>query len=132
MSATDELRLQRAAVASERALEAAPPSPAAVPATLTQPAAVPDQATILAIIDSAFTPLGPQGVTWAERIARCESSYSPTAVNSSSEASGLFQFLPSTWAGTPYSSQSVFDPQANAKAAAWLFQRYGPSQWQCR
>ena len=84
------------------------------------------------IIASAFAPLGPGAVAWGQRIALCESSYNPNAVNPASAASGLFQFLPSTWAGTPYAAYSPFDPVANAQAAAWLLKAYGPAQWECR
>ncbi|TMC02991.1 MAG: transglycosylase [Chloroflexi bacterium] len=86
---------------------------------------------IQAIILDAFAPLGAAAQSWALRVAKCESNYNPYAVNRSSGASGLFQFLPSTWAGSPYHAQSVFDPSANAHAAAWLYQRSGPGQWVC-
>ncbi len=84
------------------------------------------------IITDAFSPLGHDAVVWAMRIAWCESRYHPNSVNSDSQASGLFQFLPSTWGGTPWASQSPFDPVANANAAAWLYNRYGPGRWECR
>jgi soluble lytic murein transglycosylase-like protein len=84
------------------------------------------------IILDAFAPLGAAAQTWAIRVSRCESNYNPYAVNRSSGASGLFQFLPSTWAFTPQHTQSVFDPVANATAAAWLYNRSGPNQWSCK
>ena len=84
------------------------------------------------IILDAFAPLGAAAQTWALRVAKCESNYNPYAVNSYSGASGLFQFLPSTWAATPQHAQSVFDPLANSQAAAWLYQRSGPNQWSCK
>lgn len=83
-------------------------------------------------IYDAFTPLGDRAVQWAFNVAYCESRYHPNSVNSSSGAAGLFQFLPSTWAFTPYASYSPFDPRYNSLAAAWLYQRDGPSQWQCQ
>jgi hypothetical protein len=83
-------------------------------------------------INDAFSPLGPRAVQWAMNVAYCESRYHPNSVNSDSGASGLFQFLPSTWGGTPWASQSPFDPAANAKAAAWLYSRYGPGRWVCQ
>ena len=89
-------------------------------------------AYIAKIINDAFSPLGPRALTWAVNVAYCESRYHPTSVNTSSGASGLFQFLPSTWAFTPQHASSPFDPVANAHAAAWLYQRDGPSQWQCQ
>jgi soluble lytic murein transglycosylase-like protein len=83
------------------------------------------------LIRNAFQPLGPDAVDWAEKIAWCESKYDPNAVNPASDAQGLFQFLPSTWAGTPFAGASPFDPNLNAQAAAWLYQKYGPTQWEC-
>jgi len=83
-------------------------------------------------ITDAFSPLGPAAVQWAMNVAWCESRYHPNSVNSDSGASGLFQFLPSTWSGTPYASQSPFDPRANSFAAAWLYSHYGPGRWVCQ
>lgn len=82
-------------------------------------------------IKSAFAPLGPDAQAWAMRVAGCESRYDPNAVNASSGAEGLFQFLPSTWRTTPFASSSPFDPAANARAAAWLFSTSGPGAWEC-
>lgn len=92
----------------------------------------PAPANIAQAIHDAFSPLGPRAEQWAFNVAYCESRYHPTSVNSSSGASGLFQFLPSTWAFTPWHAQSPFDPVANALAAAWLYKRDGPSQWVCQ
>ena len=84
------------------------------------------------IIYDAFSPLGARAVQWAINVAYCESRYHPNSVNTDSGASGLFQFMPGTWAGTPWASQSPFDPVANAQAAAWLYNRYGPGRWTCQ
>ena len=92
----------------------------------------PAPAYIAQAINDAFSPLGPAAVQWAFNVAYCESRYHPNSVNSSSGASGLFQFLPSTWAFTPQHAQSPFDPVANSQAAAWLYHRDGPSQWVCQ
>jgi len=92
----------------------------------------PPPAYIAKIINDAFGPLGPAAVQWAINVAYCESRYHPNSVNSSSGASGLFQFMPSTWSGTPWASQSPFDPVANAQAAAWLYSHYGPGRWTCQ
>jgi hypothetical protein len=83
-------------------------------------------------ITDAFSPLGPAAVQWAMNVAWCESRYHPNSVNTDSGASGLFQFLPSTWSGTPYANQSPFDPRANSFAAAWLYSHYGPGRWVCQ
>ena len=71
---------------------------------------------------------------WAWRVAFCESRHDPWAYNRWSGASGLFQFLPQTWAVTPQgrAGLSPFDPYANAAAAAWLFHHGGPGHWSCR
>ena len=66
------------------------------------------------------------------RVATCESGLNPYAVNSSSQASGLFQFLPSTWATTPYAGQDIFDPAANAEAAAWMWANGRRGEWSCQ
>jgi hypothetical protein len=75
-------------------------------------------------------------------IIDCESKGDPDAYNPYSGASGLFQFLPSTWASTApkagYSEASVFDPEANIATAAWLASRYQElgqdywRAWSCR
>lgn len=70
------------------------------------------------------------------RVAYCESHYNPYAVNASSGASGLFQFLPSTWSfqspKAGYGGASPFDPVANANTAAMMFGRGQASQWVCK
>ena len=96
------------------------------------PAPPPAPPSVQDVIARAFAPIGPDAVAWAEQIATCESTDDPRAVNSDSGAEGLFQFLPSTWAGTPYAGADPFDPVANASAAAWLLVQYGPGQWECQ
>ena len=86
---------------------------------------------IAKIINDAFSPLGPRAVQWAINVAYCESRYHPNSVNTDSGATGLFQFMAGTWSGTPWASQSRFDPVANAQAAAWLYKTYGPGRWSC-
>jgi hypothetical protein len=87
---------------------------------------------IAKIIYDAFSPLGTRAVQWAINVAYCESRYHPNSVNTDSGASGLFQFMPGTWSGTPWASKSPFDPVANAQAAAWLYSHYGPGRWTCQ
>jgi len=87
---------------------------------------------IAQIIYDAFSPLGARAVQWAINVAYCESRYHPNSVNTDSGASGLFQFMPGTWSGTPWAGQSPFDPVANAQAAAWLYSHYGPGRWTCQ
>ncbi len=73
----------------------------------------------------------------ALHIMWCESGGDPNAYNPYSGASGLFQFLPSTWATTApaagYGGSSVFNPTANVASAAWLanlYQDLGQYYWQ--
>jgi peptidoglycan hydrolase CwlO-like protein len=75
-------------------------------------------------------------------IIECESLGDPDAYNPYSGASGLFQFLPATWASTSpkagFSGASPFDPEANMGTAAWLANQYADigqgfwSPWSCR
>jgi hypothetical protein len=67
-------------------------------------------------------------------VAQCETggTMSPTVRNPTSGASGLFQFLGSTWARTPFAKFSRFDPVASSLAAAKIVAREGWRQWTCR
>jgi hypothetical protein len=65
------------------------------------------------------------------RKARCESHLWRYAHNPSG-ASGLLQFLPSTWASTPYGRFSVYDPYANALAAGWMHAHGRGGEWVCQ
>jgi hypothetical protein len=75
-------------------------------------------------------------------ILQCESLGDADAYNPYSGASGLYQFLPSTWASTSpkagFSGASPFDPEANIGTAAWLANRYQElgqgywAPWACR
>lgn len=70
----------------------------------------------------------------ALNVARCESSFNSNAYNASSGASGVFQFLRSTWATTSYAGYSPFNASANIHAAYQVFARDGFSwrEWQCQ
>ena len=67
-------------------------------------------------------------VDQALSIIQCESLGDPNAYNPYSGASGLFQFIPGTWAVTSvkagFGGSSVFDPEANIASAAWLTSYY--------
>jgi uncharacterized protein YraI len=65
------------------------------------------------------------------QVAQCESVLDPNAVNPYSGASGLFQFLPGTWATTPFAGYNIFDPWANANAAAWMWSVGRRGEWVC-
>ena len=66
------------------------------------------------------------------RVAQCESHLDPSVVNPRSGTSGLFQFRPGTWATTPYAGQDIFDPVANANAAAWMWDNGRRNEWACQ
>jgi uncharacterized protein YraI len=65
------------------------------------------------------------------RVAECESNLDPYAVNPSGSY-GLFQFIRSTWRSTPYGNKDIFDPVANANAAAWMWSEDRKSEWVCQ
>jgi hypothetical protein len=67
-------------------------------------------------------------------VASCETggTFDESAHNPSSSAAGLFQFLDSTWANQGLAGFSVYDPVANALAAARIVAREGWSQWECK
>lgn len=72
------------------------------------------------------------------RIAWCESGLNPYAYNGApnnrqpvqtSKSSGLMQFMPPTFAGTPYHGHSIWSARYNALAGAWLLSRAGTGPW---
>jgi soluble lytic murein transglycosylase-like protein len=70
-----------------------------------------------------------QSLSQAYYIAHRESRYDYKATNSSSGAAGLYQFMPRTWAGTPYHSHSPYHPRWAALAAMWMWKHGGYSHW---
>lgn len=80
-------------------------------------------------IGLACTVYGHCGELWSK--ARCESHLYRYAHNPSG-ASGLFQFLPSTWGSTPFGRYSIFDPYANALGAGWMHAHGRGGEWVCR
>jgi uncharacterized protein YraI len=66
------------------------------------------------------------------RVARCESGLNPSAVGGGGAYYGLFQFVPSTFSQTPYGQYDIFDPWANANAAAWTWSEVGRGGWSCQ
>lgn len=86
---------------------------------------------IVAIIYAAAAYYGQDGNAML-RVATCESGLSPTAYNGIYGASGLFQFLPGTFASTPYASESIWDPVANAFAAGWMWSVGRRGEWVCQ
>ena len=66
------------------------------------------------------------------RVGRCESNLDPRAVNPQGPWLGLFQFHRTTWASTPFAERDIFDPVANANAAAWMWQQGRRNEWTCQ
>jgi hypothetical protein len=66
-------------------------------------------------------------------IADCETggSFNRYSKNRHSSASGLFQFLAGTFAGTPYGRESIWSPYANALAAGWMMAHGRRGEWVC-
>lgn len=109
---------------------AAPPARAArpvAPSTFTPPPGSGGDglAAIYAVFGSS------PGLTWALRVANCESHYNPLAVNRSSGASGLFQFMPSTW-NANFPGQNIWDPMAQARGALVFYNAGRQSAWTCK
>lgn len=77
-----------------------------------------------------------EDVNRAVRIAWCESTFNPRAVNTTSGASGLFQHLRGAWASRSaaagFAGADIFDPEANTAVAAWLvYEGGGWDHWVC-
>ena len=83
----------------------------------------------LAAINAVFG--NSPGLSWALRVAYCESRYNPLAVNRSSGASGLFQFMPSTW-NANFPGQNIWDPYAQARGALVFYNAGRQSAWTCK
>lgn len=69
-------------------------------------------------------------------IARCESGLNPLAKAKTSSASGIFQFINSTWKHTTKkllweSGHDVFDPKLNIIAGIYLLKTEGAGHWEC-
>jgi hypothetical protein len=115
-----------APAASSRPPAAQPHAAASAPAAVAPP---PGSGSGVAAIYSVFS--GSPGLSWALRVARCESGYNPMAVNPYSGASGLFQFMPSTW-NAHFAGWNIWDPVAQAKAALVFYNNGWTSAWTCK
>jgi len=96
----------------------------------TVPAVASGQTDVVSIIYAAAAAYGQPGADML-RVASCESNLDPGAVNPAGTY-GLFQFVPSTWATTPYAGYDIFDPVANANAAAWMWSVGRRGEWVCQ
>ncbi|MFT4037068.1 MAG: transglycosylase SLT domain-containing protein [Thermomicrobiales bacterium] len=86
---------------------------------------------ILGFIKKAAKKYG-QSESAMVRVARCESVLDHCAYNSSGPYYGLYQFLKSTWSKTPWGDQSIWDPEAQAMAAAWMWSEGRKNEWACK
>jgi hypothetical protein len=119
----------------------APPQPTAAPAARPKTTVAPIQGSGtfipppgsggdgLAAIYSVFG--NSPGLSWALRVANCESHYNPLAVNRYSGASGLFQFMPSTW-NANFPGWNIWDPYAQSRAALSFYNAGRQSAWTCK
>jgi Transglycosylase SLT domain len=136
-NAAQTREVTKASALEERPAPAAP-DPAPRPAAVRHP--VPPPATTftpppgsggdgLAAIYAVFG--SSPGLSWALRVANCESHYNPLAVNRYSGASGLFQFMPSTW-NANFPGQNIWDPYAQARGALVFYNAGRQSAWTCK
>lgn len=87
---------------------------------------------VVEAINLAAATYGYSTTLW--RKARCETggTFDPRARNRSSSATGLFQFLLSTWRSTPYGVFARTSPYANALAAGWMHANGRGDEWSCQ
>ena len=50
----------------------------------------------------------------------------------SQKSTGLAQFMPSTWNGTPYRARSIWSAKWSALAAAWMYNQKRSGEWVCK
>lgn len=75
--------------------------------------------------------------SWLLRVPGCESSWNAEEPPNSAGATGLFQFLASTYTGVeaewPYGHHSIYSARWQAEAAHWVYRRdHGGSEWVCK
>lgn len=103
-----------------------PPDPPA-------PSVAPGRGAVIGFIRHQFASLGSRTRLVAVCVAEAESNFDPSAVNPSTGAAGVFQFLPSTWASLSElagrGGDPVFDARANVAVAAWTVGEYGWHPW---
>jgi len=107
------------------------PAPINVEADTSYGAPVGDEDAIIQMIYEAADRYG-QSRRDMLRVARCESGLNPNAVDPAGLYHGLFQFVPGTFAGTPYAGYDIYDPWANAHAAAWMWSEGRKGEWTCQ
>lgn len=132
VSRTERLALRPTPTPAPTQVPAAPPLAPQAAARPSNPTFTPPPGSGgsgLAAIEAVFA--NSPGLSWALRVANCESHYNPLAVNRSSGASGLFQFMPSTW-NANFPGQNIWDPYAQAHAALVFYNAGRQSAWTCK
>jgi hypothetical protein len=94
--------------------------------------AVLDRPSVVEAINLAAATYGYGSTLWRKALCETGGTLSPTAVNRRSLASGLFQFIPTTWSSTPYARFSPTSAYANALAAGWMHANGRGGEWVCR
>lgn len=102
-----------------------PPAPVVTTTTTTTTVPAAPSGSIAEIVYGAAAEFGISGA-YLLQIASCESGLNPSAYNPAGYY-GLFQFNASTWAA--YGSGSIYDPIAQARAAAQMIAAGGASHW---
>jgi hypothetical protein len=86
---------------------------------------------ILGFISKAAKEYG-QSENVMVRVARCESTLNPCALNPDGPYYGLFQYLKSTWRTTPFGDRDIYDPEAQALATGWMWKEGRKNEWACQ
>lgn len=68
--------------------------------------------------------------SWMRAVSYCESTWNRFAANPSG-ATGLFQFMPSTWASTPYGGRDIYSVKWQSLAGAWMYSNGRSGEWVC-
>jgi hypothetical protein len=106
------------------------PSPLPSPSP---PSSAPGREVVTHLIRDRFASLGTATTGIALCVAEAESGFDPLAVNPTTGAAGVYQFLPTTWESLSElagrTGASVFDVRANVAVAAWTVAHYGWHPW---
>lgn len=94
---------------------------------------MPTKDHIIRSIAQAFGEIGEKA--WALRVAKCESGYNIYADNATSNASGLFQFMPPTFYANAeragIKDPDLWDWKQQIIVAKYMIERDQHGQWEC-